>query len=74
MSDAEAYYKAAKAADDNFHVELVRQFGRRDACDMRYHPDMHDARTRAAREACIQASQSWAEYMRTNTAREGAAE
>lgn len=55
----DAYY-AAKAADENFQKELVRQFGRERAGGMRYDSEHHfDAKTLAAKRAKLEADKEW---------------
>lgn len=38
-------YASALKADERFHAEVVRQFGKKRAGDMRYRSNQHDART-----------------------------
>ena len=50
-----ALYDAAKAADDAFQAELIRVFGVKKACEMRYRSAPYDTRAlndlRAAKRA-----------------------
>ena len=56
-------YRAAIAADDAFHAELVRVW-KSDAGTMRYHPSKHtDAALLAARAAFETANQAWIQEM-----------
>lgn len=41
-------YQAAIKADERFHAEVVRQFGKKRAGDMRYRSNQHDAQTSLA--------------------------
>mgnify|MGYP001598312016 CR=1 FL=1 len=44
-------YRAALAADDTFQAAVVKQFGRKNAGDMRYQSKQHNTETKAAAEA-----------------------
>lgn len=52
-------HEAALAADEEFQAQVIRQFGRRRAGDMRYRNAHHDAMTTQARLAFQLAVDKW---------------
>lgn len=50
-ADYTEQYKITQRADDAFQAAVIRQFGKRNAGDMRYRSSLHNAETRAAANA-----------------------
>ena len=64
MANTTNLYKVALAADDAFQAAVVKQFGKKNAGDMRYQPKLHNAETKAAYEAFSAASDAWLNSMK----------
>ena len=48
--ELENLYRSAEKADAEFQAAVIRQFGKRNAGDMRYRGSRHNAETKAAAE------------------------
>jgi predicted lipase len=50
MNKRDELYDALEKADEVFTAAVIKQFGRKQSCDMRYHTAKFNADTRAAAE------------------------
>ncbi len=65
MENTANLYKVALAADDAFQAAVVKQFGKKNAGDMRYQPKLHNAETKAAYQVFSAASDAWRNSLET---------